>query len=136
MAILSQLLLVLLVVISKKTNDSAKRSSAPHFLTLSNIDVVRKVNMWVHEEYIDNRKLTEIINTEHENVKYLPGIKLPSNIVAVDDIVTSCRNADVIVFGMPHQYLDESLQALEGRVPRDTVCVSLIKGVCTLFDLQ
>lgn len=39
------------------------------------------VNMWVYEEEVGGRKLTEIINTEHENVKYLPGHKLPSNVV-------------------------------------------------------
>lgn len=37
--------------------------------------------MWVFEEIIDGKKLTEIINTEHENVKYLPGHKLPKNVV-------------------------------------------------------
>ena len=37
--------------------------------------------MWVFEEMINGRKLTEIINTEHENVKYLPGHKLPKNVV-------------------------------------------------------
>ena len=26
--------------------------------------------MWVYEEMIGDRKLSEIINTEHENVKY------------------------------------------------------------------
>eukprot|EP00063_Salmo_salar_P048847 XP_014023682.1 PREDICTED: glycerol-3-phosphate dehydrogenase [NAD(+)], cytoplasmic-like [Salmo salar] len=35
------------------------------------------VNMWVFEETVNGRKLTEIINTDHENVKYLPGHKLP-----------------------------------------------------------
>ena len=39
------------------------------------------VNMWVFEEMVDGRKLTEIINTQHENVKYLPGHKLPPNVV-------------------------------------------------------
>lgn len=39
------------------------------------------VNMWVFEEMVNGRKLTEIINTDHENVKYLPGHKLPPNIV-------------------------------------------------------
>ena len=39
--------------------------------------------MWVYEELIDGKKLTEIINTEHENVKYLPGHKLPRNVVSV-----------------------------------------------------
>lgn len=38
--------------------------------------------MWVFEEMVNGRKLTEIINTEHENVKYLPGHKLPSNVVS------------------------------------------------------
>ncbi|XP_051949446.1 glycerol-3-phosphate dehydrogenase [NAD(+)], cytoplasmic-like isoform X2 [Xyrauchen texanus] len=38
------------------------------------------VKMWVYEEMIDGRKLTEIINTDHENVKYLPGHKLPKNV--------------------------------------------------------
>ena len=29
-----------------------------------------EIKMWVYEEMIDGRKLTDIINTEHENVKY------------------------------------------------------------------
>lgn len=38
--------------------------------------------MWVFEEMIDGKKLTEIINETHENVKYLPGHKLPENVVS------------------------------------------------------
>lgn len=47
---------------------------------LANFD--SRVTMWVFEEDIGGRKLTEIINTQHENVKYLPGHKLPSNVVS------------------------------------------------------
>ena len=32
-----------------------------------------EVKMWVFEEKVDGKNLTEIINTQHENVKYLPG---------------------------------------------------------------
>lgn len=39
------------------------------------------VKMWVFEETVNGRKLSEIINTDHENVKYLPGHKLPHNVV-------------------------------------------------------
>lgn len=39
--------------------------------------------MWVLEEEVGGRRLTDIINTEHENVKYLPGYKLPPNVVSV-----------------------------------------------------
>lgn len=41
------------------------------------------VNMWVYEEMVSGRKLTEIINTEHTNVKYLPGHTLPRNVVGL-----------------------------------------------------
>lgn len=40
------------------------------------------VKMWVFEENINGNKLTDIINTEHENIKYLPGYKLPENVVS------------------------------------------------------
>ena len=47
----------------------------------------KKVNMWVFEEKIQvdgkEYKLTEYINQHHENVKYLPGTKLPDNVVSM-----------------------------------------------------
>ena len=43
----------------------------------------QNVAMWVFEEMIDGKKLTEIINETHENVKYLPNKKLPSNVVSI-----------------------------------------------------
>lgn len=41
--------------------------------------------MYVYEEIINNEKLTDIINTLHENVKYLPGHKLPENVVSISN---------------------------------------------------
>lgn len=41
-----------------------------------------RVTMYVYEETINGKKLTEIINETHENVKYLPGHKLPPNVVS------------------------------------------------------
>lgn len=44
---------------------------------------VERVDMYVYEEMVDGQKLTEIINTKHENVKYLPGHTLPDNVVRI-----------------------------------------------------
>jgi len=44
---------------------------------------VHDVPMYVYEEMVDGQKLTEIINTKHENVKYLPGCILPDNVVGL-----------------------------------------------------
>lgn len=42
-----------------------------------------EVTMYVFEEMVNGRKLTEIINDTHENVKYLPGHELPHNVVSI-----------------------------------------------------
>ncbi|KAM6188992.1 glycerol-3-phosphate dehydrogenase [NAD(+)], cytoplasmic isoform 2-T2 [Sarcoramphus papa] len=65
-----------------------------------------QVNMWVLEEEVGGRRLTDIINTEHENVKYLPGHKLPPNV-----------------------FIGKVCDQLKGHVKKDAVGVSLIKGV-------
>jgi glycerol-3-phosphate dehydrogenase (NAD+) len=62
-----------------------------------------QVTMWVYEEIINGQKLTDIINTRHENTKYLPGIRLPENIIAVPDVVQAAKDATVLVFVIPHQ---------------------------------
>ena len=46
-----------------------------------------EVNMYVYEEVINGEKLTKIINTQHENVKYLPGHKIPENVASIDILV-------------------------------------------------
>ena len=46
--------------------------------------------MWVFEEMVDGQKLTEIINTKHQNVKYLPGIDLPHNVVSALNLSCLC----------------------------------------------
>lgn len=88
----------------------------------------RDVKMWVYEEMIEGQKLTEIINTQHENVKYLPGIKLPANVVAVPDIVEACSDADLLIFNIPHQFLPRILSQLKGKVSPKARAISCLKG--------
>lgn len=57
---------------------------------LKNTGMDPEICMWVHEETVNGMKLTEIINTQHENVKYLPGKKLSPNVVAIADLLTAC----------------------------------------------
>ena len=88
---------------------------------------VREVNMWVFEEMVEGRKLTEIINTTHENVKYLKGKSLPTNIVAVPDIETAVSGADMLIFVLPHQFIKRVLSPLNGKLKPGTTGLSLIK---------
>lgn len=87
------------------------------------------VNMWVYEELIDGKKLTEIINEQHVNVKYLPDHKLPDNIVAIPDLRDAAAGCDVFIFVIPHQFLIRTCKTLKGLIPPDSIAISLIKGI-------
>lgn len=87
-----------------------------------------RVTMYVYEEMINGQKLTEIINETHENVKYLPGHKLPPNVVAVPDVVDAARDADILIFVVPHQFIKNLGAALLGKIKPTAVALSLIKG--------
>jgi glycerol-3-phosphate dehydrogenase (NAD+) len=88
--------------------------------------------LWVHEEQLGSKTLTEIININHENIKYFPGFKLPQNIVADSDISKCICEADVIIFVVPHQFLGNILNVIKSkqmRVRPNVIAVSLIKGL-------
>jgi hypothetical protein len=61
-----------------------------------------KVNMWVFDEQVvlpsdkTTSKLSDVINTLHENIKYLPGVTLPSNVIAIPDLKEACKNATLV----------------------------------------
>ncbi|XP_055323212.1 glycerol-3-phosphate dehydrogenase [NAD(+)], cytoplasmic isoform X2 [Sitodiplosis mosellana] len=87
-----------------------------------------RVTMYVFEEDINGKKLTEIINETHENVKYLPGHKLPPNVVAVPDLVEAAKDADILIFVVPHQFIPGQCKQLLGKIKKTAVGLSLIKG--------
>ncbi|XP_020300218.1 glycerol-3-phosphate dehydrogenase [NAD(+)], cytoplasmic-like [Pseudomyrmex gracilis] len=87
-----------------------------------------RVTMYVYEEIINGRKLTEIINETHENVKYLPGHKLPENVIAVPDVVDAAKDADILIFVVPHQFIRRICSTLQGKIKPTAVGLSLIKG--------
>lgn len=87
-----------------------------------------EVTMYVYEEMVNGKKLTEIINETHENVKYLPGHKLPPNVVAVPDVVEAAKNADFLIFVVPHQFIRTLCASLLGQIKPTAVGLSLIKG--------
>ncbi|XP_056647997.1 glycerol-3-phosphate dehydrogenase [NAD(+)], cytoplasmic isoform X2 [Diorhabda carinulata] len=87
-----------------------------------------EVTMYVYEEIVNGKKLTEIINETHENVKYLPGHKLPPNVVAIPDVVDAAKDADVLIFVVPHQFIRTLCATLLGKIKPNAVGLSLIKG--------
>ncbi|OQO07701.1 Glycerol-3-phosphate dehydrogenase [NAD(+)] [Cryoendolithus antarcticus] len=114
-----------------------------------------EVHMWVFEEEYSipkdskhasselasgKQKLTHLINSLHENFKYLPGIALPHNVVATPDIAEAAKGATILIFNLPHQFIARACQNLQGKIVPYARGISCIKGVevsdegCELFS--
>jgi glycerol-3-phosphate dehydrogenase (NAD+) len=73
--------------------------------------------------------MTQVINERHENVKYLPGISLPENVVAKADLAEAAKDATLLVFVLPHQFLPRLLPTITEAAHPSCRGVSLIKGM-------
>jgi len=102
-----------------------------------------EVQMWVYEEEVtipkDSKhypgdsakpeKLTSLINTYHENFKYLPGIALPPNVVANPSLQEAVHGASILIFNLPHQFIGRISQQMRGHILPFARGISCIKGV-------
>lgn len=87
------------------------------------------VDMWVFEEKVNGRNLTAIINEDHENVRYLPNVKLPTNLRANSSIVEVAKDADLLIFNLPHQFLPRICSQLKGKLKPNCRGISCLKGL-------
>ncbi|KAJ5143890.1 uncharacterized protein N7515_002677 [Penicillium bovifimosum] len=102
-----------------------------------------KVEMWVFEETVEipktsknynpsnagPQKLTEVINTVHENVKYLPGIQLPVNLHANPSLEDAVKDSTILIFNLPHQFIIKTCEQIKGKILPYARGISCIKGV-------
>ncbi|KAF2710521.1 NAD-dependent glycerol-3-phosphate dehydrogenase [Pleomassaria siparia CBS 279.74] len=104
------------------------------------------VRMWVFEEDVTipkeskhydagsetankPQKLSHLINTIHENVKYLPNITLPPNVVANPDVVDSVKDSTILIFVLPHQFIPRVCDQLAGKTLPFARAICCTKGV-------
>lgn len=92
-----------------------------------------RVTVWVHDEEVETdagpRSLVDVINETKENVKYLLGVHLGENVVAVRDVAAALAGASHIVFAVPHQFAPKTVASMTGAVAPGAACVSLVKGM-------
>ena len=93
------------------------------------------VRMYTYPEILeDGTNIVDSINENHENKKYLAGIKLPENVVAVGSVPETCEGSDFIVIVTPHQFLPNLLQQMIGKISPQATAISLVKGVTMKGD--
>tara|TARA_R110001599_G_scaffold353459_2_gene592812 strand:- start:64169 stop:65173 length:1005 start_codon:yes stop_codon:yes gene_type:complete len=82
------------------------------------------VTLWAR-----NPATVEEINTLHTNSTYLPGAKLPTKVVASNDIAETVSGADVVIMGIPSQNFRSVLQEVKHHIRPWVPVISLTKGL-------
>jgi glycerol-3-phosphate dehydrogenase (NAD(P)+) len=88
------------------------------------IDAGNDVTLWARRE-----ELAERINRTHRNDDYLPGVELPSSLVATPDAAEALAGTELVAIAIPSQSLRENLARWTTHLPGDATLVSLMKGV-------
>ncbi|XP_043065024.1 titin homolog [Drosophila ficusphila] len=99
-------------------------------------DFDSRVHIYVNDEMIDDKVLSEVINSHHENVKYLPGIKLSNNLLAANDLLEAAQNADILIFSSAQENIKSYCKILAGNIKESAFAVSMSKGLMRESDGQ
>jgi len=82
-----------------------------------------RVRLWSARE-----ENAQILRENRENVRLLPGVRIPDNIELTTDPVAA-RDADLLIEAVPTVYLRSTLSRFKGIVRPEQPIVSLTKGI-------
>jgi glycerol-3-phosphate dehydrogenase (NAD(P)+) len=88
------------------------------------VDAGCEVTLWARRP-----ELADKINSQHENVDYLPGFALPLRLRSTHEHEVALAGAEVVAIAIPSQTLRANLAAWAPAVSDDATLVSLMKGV-------
>jgi glycerol-3-phosphate dehydrogenase (NAD(P)+) len=95
-------------------------------LALLLADKKYSVRLWgAFPAYVDE------IRKKRENLKFLPGFKIPENVALVEDIHQAVSESDIIVLAVPSQYMRSVLKKIKNDSLRGKLFVSVAKGIET-----
>lgn len=85
-----------------------------------------RVQLWAYED-----GLAEQIASTGENAMFLPGHRVPDNVVATHSLPAAIAGSDCILLVVPSQFLRGTLRAMLPHVSRSQPFVSATKGIET-----
>src|SRR5690554_5425210 len=83
-----------------------------------------EVRLWVRDA-----DLGDSINRDHENKRYLSGVRLPDEVRAYGALEEALQGAELVVAATPSQVAREIFQGAAAWVPERIPIVTLSKGI-------
>lgn len=83
-----------------------------------------RVNFWMRSE-----SLAEQMNRTHENVQYLPGYRIHSNVIATQDMKVAVADSELIFVAVPSAYFRTVVKDMLRWCSKDVMLISTTKGI-------
>jgi glycerol-3-phosphate dehydrogenase (NAD(P)+) len=83
-----------------------------------------ETHLWTRRQ-----ELADAVNSSHVNEKYLPGARLPDNLIATTDMKTALAGASMVVFVAPSHATREVAKMAAEYIPQNSSVVSATKGI-------
>ncbi len=80
-------------------------------------------------QWMRNAETAESINSQHENPRYLPGVKLNPSLTATTDIHASILDADIVVISVPSSSVREVMESIASALKPEQVLLTTTKGI-------
>lgn len=74
-------------------------------------------------------RYAKVLNKKRENIKFVPGFKIPEKILITSDIGLAINNARIIVFAVPSHIVREVAKKLKNFNLKGKILVSVAKGI-------
>ena len=81
------------------------------------------VKLWTRREELANE-----IESKRENLQYLPGIKIPSNVIADNSLKNVLANSEMIIAAVPSEFLRKTIKEIKPYF-NNQIVVSVTKGM-------
>ncbi|HEY6122234.1 MAG TPA: NAD(P)H-dependent glycerol-3-phosphate dehydrogenase, partial [Pyrinomonadaceae bacterium] len=82
------------------------------------------IRMWARSESV-----VRMINCDHLNSAYLPGVSLPEQVTATTEFNHALEDADLVILAAPSHATRLILELMAAHLPSKTIIVSATKGI-------
>ena len=82
------------------------------------------IDIWMRD-----KKQCEDMNYTRENIKYLPGVVIPNNIRATNDLEKAISNKEILISAVPTQSVRDNIKNMKQYINKDQIIVNVSKGI-------
>ena len=81
------------------------------------------VKLWARRKELANE-----IESRKENLQYLPGIKIPSNVITNHSLKNAINDSEIIIIAVPSEFLRKTINEIKPYF-NNQILVSVTKGI-------